>query len=261
MTDEYELMNNDEFLLQSSSNCILIDKKTNEPVLYIPQANFSQIAIDKNYVAAKGGRQQFPRIIGWDYSGDGSFIVTSSSFSLAFLEVAAGGLKRIEEDFYYNMETYTPQGYDNPKKLEREQIDEDSIKVYWLNSSGKQISGICNDYSFDPYENELTIDNPILGHDVLVFYQNKANIESLYFGNFKKDNVYSLVGNFEIYNENTSEKEILFFEFPKIQILHTLDLRILNSDNPDQVYGIKCQAFVDTQKGVILKLMRRVEGY
>jgi len=245
----------EEYLIQGYSQISILEYVTKKPVLYFPEAHVANIQVESNSRIGSGGKQNLD-LIGWNTEGDGQFVILSPIFSMKFLEIAAGS--EIKERSHIFMEMETQMIENNEIILVNIPAENKEIKVYQLNSSGKLILDEIDIANIN--ENTLELNGNHSGW-ALIFYYIEDTVELLDIGKFVNKGYYSVIGNFEIYNNVSAEKEILRFEFPKVLINNSFNVKLMNNRNPEEVYMLQCQALLEEEiNKSLLRIIRRVEG-
>lgn len=244
-----------EYLIQGYSQISILEYTTKKPILYFPEAHVANMKIESSSRIGSGGQQGLD-LIGWNSQADGQFLILSPIFSMKFLEIAAGSEIKEQSHIYMEMETHLIEN--NTIALTNVPVENTEIKVYQLNSSGKLI---LNEISIDNVDSNIVELTGEHSNWALILYYVQDNVELLDIGKFVNKGYYSIIGNFEIYNNISAEKELLKFEFPKVLINNSFNVKVLNNRNPEEVYILQCQALLEeTINKSLLRIIRRIEG-
>lgn len=245
-----------EFGIRGASNVLLLSLATNEPVMFLPQITFSHLNMEGNFVPSTGGRQGM-NLVAWNENSQANFRIRTPIFSMKFLKISSGSSLSNKEIFVHEIESLEIDE-DNKVKLKFIPSDKKSFFIFELNVSGQQIVKklLETDYSID--EDVITITASLASDWVLVYYYHKTLLEIVEIGKSVNSGYYSLIGETTIYNQNTTEEELLKFQFPKIEIQYQFDLQMLNAENPDQFFAMDCAALVDNPEDMILLRLMKI---
>lgn len=241
-----------EYGTRGCSNVVIADYKTKTPILYLSEALFSSIDSEGEYKVSTGGEQGMS-LLGWNTESSTQFVVQTPVFSMKFLEMAAGARREIKQDSVVNMETIEGDG---TTEIELEYVPDASfIKVFKLNNSGGFIVSSLTVESVD--EKVLTLNEAQSGW-VLVLYKHDADIDQVNIGKFINSGFYCIYGKLEIYDQNQAVSDILYFEFPKVEIKYSFNLKMLNSNSPNQLFSIYCNALKEEDTLVKIRTVSEI---
>jgi len=245
-----------EYSIQGDSQIVIMEYQTKKPLLYLPEGHMTHIEIENDARVSSGGEQGLS-LLGWNRNASDGFIVYTPLFSMKFLELASGTVLEDASGNITEIETVEM----NSNKTVSLNYNIDITKpyyVYQLNSSGRNMTNLLE--IDNVVDNVITLKNNA-SNWVLVVYQTIGNIERLDIGKFINKGFYSMSGTTEVYNRNDSSKELLYFEFPKISIEHSFNIKILNNTDTGQVFSMRCQALVEESiNKSLIRIIKRKQG-
>jgi hypothetical protein len=241
-----------EYVIQGYSQVTILEHTTKTPVLFFPEAYFTNIQLESKNKIGSGGQQGLD-LIGWGTESEGKFLIYSPIFSMKFLELMSGSdLKNMEYSF---IETELQEINNNTITLLNLPDTESDIEVYQLNSSGKQIMGQIIISNIDG--KEILLDGNSDGW-ALIIYRIKEEVEIIDVGKIINKGYYSIVGNVQIYDNISAESQLLRFEFPKVIINNNFNIKVLNSRNPEEIFTLHCHALVEEKiDKSLLRIIKR----
>lgn len=241
-----------EYLIKNMANILLLDYETKEPLLFIPEALFSNINLSGELKSSRGGTEGLT-LISWNSGASVSFLLQTPILSMEFLEISTKGKLNKGKFLTHEIEVIELDS-EGRGELKYTPSEEKDIYIFSLDKSGRFIKKPI--FHYDLEENILKDLQPKADW-FLVFYYHKAFCQKLDIGKTMMSGYYSIIGNVNIYNKETSETEVFKFEFPKINIEQLIDLNLLNSSNPNQRFNLQCQALVENEKDkVLLRLVK-----
>jgi hypothetical protein len=242
-----------EYTIQGYSEITLLKYSDRLPLLYFPEAHLVDASVEMREFMSRGGQQHLP-LSGWSTMADGNFILYSPSFSMKFLEVIAGSDLVEGKDYVERVERV--EIVNNELILSETPTLDMSITINHLDSSGKIIGELL---SMDSIEgNTIVLSGQYDGWALIAYYIHET-VQKIDIGNVVNKGYYTVIGKAELYqNNSTIDNEFLYFEIPKIIINHSFSINILNSRNPEQVFGLNCTAMKDAGiNGNLLRLTKR----
>ena len=239
-----------EYAIEGYSSLVVSKYKTEKKVLYLPQAFLSNIHYETDSRYSTGGKQGL-NLMAFQHGGDTEFIINVPTFSIKFLEMAAGSqIHNNTKDVQQMQNLQVNQGIITLDYVPKDE-NIDNIKVYQLNKSGQ-------------YVIEEVVVNNITGNEVevvandyvLAIYLTTADVHELAVGKVVNQGYYIIQGQTEIHDAITSTTDYLYFTLPKVAFSPGLDLRMLNSRVPEQMFRLYCKALAD-DKGNLIYLYKR----
>jgi len=243
-----------EYVAQNATELVILDYATQEPVLYLPEAHLANLDVAGDYKLTSGGQQGLD-ILGWNRASGNSFVIYTPLLSMKFLELSTGStLKNKTNDTITEIEQIE---VDNTDEFETSYPIE-SIKVYQLNQSGRNILSKLTVESFD--DTIVTLASATDGW-LLIVYETISNTQELLIGKFQNKGFFSLLGEIDVYNRNDAIQEKLKFNFPKIDIINSFNVEILNNTDTNQMFAIQCQALVEESiDKSLIRIIKRQQG-
>ena len=241
-----------EHSIQGYSQVTILEYVNKTPILFFPQAFFTSIDMKGESRIGSGGQQGLD-LIGWNTENNGTFLIHTPMFTMKLLEVIAGTkVKEINESF---MEVEVSEIDNNTITLLNTPFRADLMQIYQLDSTGKFISNSIAIGSVD--DTVVTLNGNYDGW-ALVTYYIQEEIDLLEIGKFNDEGYYTIIGSLEMYNKLTTITETLRFEFPKVIINNSFDIKTLNNRNPDEVFTLNCQALIeDKMNKSLLRIIKR----
>ena len=241
-------------------NVLILEYMTKKPVLYLPEVTFSGIDLENEFKHESGGHQGMS-LIGWNAAPDAKFTIQTPVLSMKFLELAAAGDIESNTSLLHEVEVLDLDS-NHAAKLSFEPSQSNPIYVFAVDTSGRQILQEITVYSLstDNGKHYITLSNPVASGLIMIFYYTTDTADVLNLGPEVNKGYYTLIGETGIYNEQTANEEQLKFQFPKVQIIQSFNLKMLNAKSPNQMFAIICHALKDEKEKVLFKLMKRVEG-
>lgn len=225
-----------EYALKGFADILIVNYQTGEPVIFLPEALFSNIIEDGSKYTDSAGGERGLSLLGWNVSPDMKFAVQVPYFSPKFIELASGGKMGIDSNVHAIERIEV-----NNNELELSHTPNNLNKyVYQLNKSGKTLLNNVVDYTIE--DNVITLTQENMSGYFLIFYFynisiNYINIE------FKDKPFFTVYGKASLYNEVDSVETELKFIIPKVQIENIFDLKMLNSPaSPGTRYTLLCHA-------------------
>ncbi|MFA6711176.1 MAG: hypothetical protein WCS33_00470 [Candidatus Caldatribacteriota bacterium] len=244
-----------EFGIRGASNVLLSKYGNKEPILFLPEITFTDINLEGEFVPSKGG-QQGMNLIAWNENAEATFRIRTPIFSMEFLEITAGSELVTKETFIHEIQVLQLDE-DNKAKLKSSPSNKRPIFVFELNVSGRQITNKITEKNYVIDGDEITVTTSLTGDWILVYYYHKTSIQIVEIGKFVNMGYLSLLGETEIYNQDSGNTEFLKFDFPKIEIRQQFNLQMLNATNPDQFFFMDCVALIENPEDkVLLRLMK-----
>ncbi len=240
-----------EYTVQGYSQITILEYISRQPVLFFPEAHFASLGIQGAAVDEGGGKQNLD-LIAWNEGNKGQFILYTATFSMKFLEVAAGSDLQEKEEFFTRTETIEIE--DNTITLEDTPNTDNLLKIYKLEADGKAINSELTIDSIS--DNIITLSGSNSGW-VLVVYETSINAEVLNIGKSINKGYYTIIGSSTLYSKEEEQSE-LYFEFPKVSIRNNFDIKALNSGDLESYYTLTCEALADEKfNRSLLRIIKR----
>ncbi len=243
-----------EYTVQGYSQVTVLEYLSRKPVLFFPEAHFANVGIEGTAVVGSGGQQSLD-LIAWNDGNKGKFILYSPTFSMKFLELAAGSDLQEKTESFTKSETIEIQS--NTIVLNDIPDIGKLLKIYKLEADGKTINSELTINTID--DNTITL----MGNNdgwVLVVYEVSISAEIIDIGKSVNKGYYSVLGTSVLYSKE-EDKEELYFEFPKVSIHNNFDIKTLNARNPDSYFVLTCEALADEKfNKSLLRIIKRKQG-
>lgn len=246
-----------EYAIKGKTRVVFLDYQTKTPILYLPNVFMGHVEVEGVHRTTSGGEQGLD-FLGWNRNAGDSFILYTSLFSMKFLEMTAGSLLEEKQEIIKEIQHFELNEATDEIELDYTPLKIEKTFVYQLNSSGRYIEKQININTIS--DNNLTLEENV-DHSVVVIYDTLANVEKVDIGKFLNKGFISIVGDTDIYNRDTGEKEKLYFEFPKININNSFNVKMLNSDEQmNQMFTMECQALVEEKIGKsLVRIIKRID--
>ena len=242
-----------EYVVQGNSELVILNYETKEPVLYLPEAHLTHIDIEGDYRTTSGGTQGLD-LLGWNRAAGDTFVIYTPLLSMKLLELSSGSQLQVNNN---QLTTEVEQIEINNSATFETTYPPESIKVYQLNQSGYSILSKLVVDNID--EATVTLSSTTDGW-LLVIYETISNIEELAIGKFINKGFFTIIGEVDIYNRNDATKEQLKFEFPKVNIVNSFNVKVLNNIDTGQVFTMQCQALVeDSIDKSLIRIIKRID--
>jgi hypothetical protein len=235
--------------IRGFSDVVISKYKDREPVLYLSEVVFTNIVTEGDYKVASGGQDGFD-LLGWNTSSKSQFIIKTPVFSMNFLEMSAGGELQKQETLIHEVETIELDDTDT-FDLSYLPVLTEVFKIYLMDKTSRIIVQEIEMKEID--EKTITLKSSY-NNWIMIIYTYEKEAEIVNIGKFINKGFYTLYGKTTLTSLSTSSESVLYFHFPKVEIIHSFDLKMLNSSSPNQFFNIHCNAI--KEDGSLVRLIK-----